>query len=465
MPWYRTAVNTTVQQVLLPEDPGYDQSTAGAVISVDQTYGAGPLLRFAPGEDSTEVFDGVTTVPVGQSSEADEALSITPTKLVPVGLASETDSAQPVTPVRIYSIGFASETDDALSITPLKTTIVAVGQATETDTAFSITPMKIVAVGLASEADAAQPITPTKTAAIGQASEADAALPITPLKAVAMGQAAESDAAQPVAPAKQVGAGQAGETDAALSITPIKVVPIGIAEEVSAALPITLPGTQVIPIGRATEADEALPVVPIKLVPLGQASEIAEAQAIQALKLAAIGIAQETDTATPIPVVGGGLEPPPPDPPTLDLGDDAPDLAGFVNAMVRMRGELGGDVPFFTEFEYGYPPGTPLNPETGEPFDPTVPELGAGGASASVHVGVYMRPIQGGFTDLVKTTPLGLVDVDNALLDVSPADYEANDLAEASEVELFGERYEITDRDIRGLLDDPHRILLYVRKR
>jgi hypothetical protein len=49
-----------------------------------------------------------------------------------------------------------------------------------------------------------------------------------------------------------------------------------------------------------------------------------------------------------------------------------PDLFGLQEAQRRLRGWFGENVIFLQASEYTYPAGTPIDPETGEPYDPTI---------------------------------------------------------------------------------------------
>ena len=158
----------------------------------------------------------VQTVNVGQATETDTALAVTPSAgavSVAVGQATETDTALAVTPSPSGAVnvaaGQASETDTALAVTPSLAGIFAsVGQAVETDTALAVTPAAsgaaAASVAQASETDTALAITAqlgTATAVVGQAVEIDTALPVTPVQPlfVATGLAAEVDAALSIA--------------------------------------------------------------------------------------------------------------------------------------------------------------------------------------------------------------------------------------------------------------------------
>lgn len=49
-----------------------------------------------------------------------------------------------------------------------------------------------------------------------------------------------------------------------------------------------------------------------------------------------------------------------------------PDLAGFAEAQSRLRQKLGQDVAFYGPVTLTFPANTPLDPETGQPYDPTI---------------------------------------------------------------------------------------------
>lgn len=139
----------------------------------------------------------------------------------------------------------------------------------------------------------------------------------------------------------------------------------------------------------------------------------------------------------------------------------SPDLAGFRDAMARHREELGGIIPFLSYTEGSYPPNTAIDPETQRPFDPTVQPVGSGVASAGVQANVFTSP----FTrdDDQEWNAVGWFEEGNIVLDISVADSAAT--ADATEVEWMGERYEISDRDVRGVGATAHRVLVFARKR
>lgn len=72
---------------------------------------------------------------------------------------------------------------------------------------------------------------------------------------------------------------------------------------------------------------------------------------------------------------------------------DGPDFAGFADAQVRLRANFGREVVFFTPLPTTWPPGTPLDPESGRPFDPTIRPIASGMASAAVNCSIIDRPL------------------------------------------------------------------------
>lgn len=138
------------------------------------------------------------------------------------------------------------------------------------------------------------------------------------------------------------------------------------------------------------------------------------------------------------------------------------DLQGFRDAMAEMRQVMGQDVPFFIPAAKTYPPGTQLDPESGEPYDPTIQRLDSSETRVVVHCGVY-RKIPN-VVDDISQSALGPMEERDALLDVSPTDYENKSLEDATSVEILGERYEIVDADPDGIAEVEHRILVYIRR-
>lgn len=63
-----------------------------------------------------------------------------------------------------------------------------------------------------------------------------------------------------------------------------------------------------------------------------------------------------------------------------------PDLAGFRAARERKRSAFSEPVVLLGPIVATWPPGVPLDPDTGTPFDPTIAPLGSAMASATINV-------------------------------------------------------------------------------
>ena len=130
-------------------------------------------------------FTGGQTVAVGQATEAESALAVSPDKpiTVQVGQASEAESALAVTPVapKIVPIGTAIETELAQVVQPIKPSGVQVGQAIETESASTVTPTRKLRLGTVTEKELAQSIRIPRTVPVGQATETELGLQIIPV--------------------------------------------------------------------------------------------------------------------------------------------------------------------------------------------------------------------------------------------------------------------------------------------
>jgi hypothetical protein len=130
-----------------------------------------------------------------------------------------------------------------------------------------------------------------------------------------------------------------------------------------------------------------------------------------------------------------------------------PNIAGWTEAQDRLRRKLGTTVYFLippTLTVEDYPPGTSLDPETGFPFDPTVEHTsGEQAQRIEVVAAVVHRPIDTDVRDAALDMPIGLVPSSNAALIISLEDRPR--VESATEVEIWGERYRITEWRRDGL--------------
>lgn len=139
-----------------------------------------------------------------------------------------------------------------------------------------------------------------------------------------------------------------------------------------------------------------------------------------------------------------------------------PDLEGFADAQARLRAGFGEPVPFFAPTGTTYPPGTPVDPESGEPYDPTVLPTASGFASAAVNCNIVSRPMglsRRGIDTDVNTTAIGNLEEGQVVLIVGYDDYHDDELAidldDATEFVVHNERYLISQRDDDQLGDGP----------
>lgn len=141
-----------------------------------------------------------------------------------------------------------------------------------------------------------------------------------------------------------------------------------------------------------------------------------------------------------------------------------PDLTAYREAQVALIAKLGSTVEFFLPSKVVWPEDAILDPETGEPYDPTVVPTSSGFSSASARCGIAIRS-GGRATDDEITTALGPFEEGEGALLVPIEDYEAEDLDEATEAVVYNERYEIRQAEEDGLADDNHRVIVYIRQK
>lgn len=123
-----------------------------------------------------------------------------------------------------------------------------------------------------------------------------------------------------------------------------------------------------------------------------------------------------------------------------------PDRAGYVEAQERLRRVLGESVILLQPASRTYPMGTPLDPETGEPYDPLVKPTASAQASAVVQARVAFR---GGKVDSVEASPAGYFEDADAVVICSSA--AASAASGATGMVIRDERYEIRTSRLDGI--------------
>lgn len=130
-----------------------------------------------------------------------------------------------------------------------------------------------------------------------------------------------------------------------------------------------------------------------------------------------------------------------------------PNFAGFQEAQARLREQFGHDITFLTEGVDTYPPGTELDPESGEPFDPSIEPTATSDVATVVHCSVVSRPMglsRSGVDDSVKREAIGWVEEGGVVLIVDIEDWA--DVRDADSFEYADETYSIrqTEHDYLG---------------
>lgn len=139
-----------------------------------------------------------------------------------------------------------------------------------------------------------------------------------------------------------------------------------------------------------------------------------------------------------------------------------PDLAGFTEAQRRGRELFGEDVVFLEAAEVTFAPDVPLDPETGEPFDPTVRPSASAQASAVVNCNVAFKAInRAGIGGDVTGGALGEMERTHVML-IADIDDRAT-IEGAREFEVRGDRFLISSAKPDGIAG-VQRMLVYGRR-
>lgn len=135
---------------------------------------------------------------------------------------------------------------------------------------------------------------------------------------------------------------------------------------------------------------------------------------------------------------------------------DGPDMSGFAEAQSRLRVALGMDVTFRIPQAPVWPAGTQLDPETGEPYDPTVvPTSGGGWDDVIVRAVPIQRPIRAGRgDDSVDEGPSGVRYDDNIAVRIDAADQPV--VEPAKRLIAHGVEYAITE-----ITDDDDQFIVF----
>lgn len=136
-----------------------------------------------------------------------------------------------------------------------------------------------------------------------------------------------------------------------------------------------------------------------------------------------------------------------------------PDLAGFAEAQDRKRELLGSDVTFLQEPQVTFPPGTAINPDTGDPYDPTIEPESTVQPSVVVRCAVYFRALVRGAGGEAAASAAGWEERTRVF---AIAPYAAKDQIDGSiEMIFHGDRFKIHTIKDDELVAGYQRILIY----
>lgn len=90
-----------------------------------------------------------------------------------------------------------------------------------------------------------------------------------------------------------------------------------------------------------------------------------------------------------------------------------PDHTGFRDAQRKLREHFGEPVEFLTPASHAYPPGTQLDPETSEPYDPAIRPINTQDSSTAVTCDVALRTAIEGEADF---SAIGAVEQSHVML-------------------------------------------------
>jgi hypothetical protein len=144
-----------------------------------------------------------------------------------------------------------------------------------------------------------------------------------------------------------------------------------------------------------------------------------------------------------------------------------PDLDGFRDASVRFRESVGRELTYLTPTATVWPPETPLDPETGAPYDPVVQPLASGFASASVTTLVVGAATASKAAEEVEAA-IGRMEKGDAALVVSAEDYASQVMEDATLVLIYDETWEILDSradSVGGPGSAADRVIIHARFR
>jgi hypothetical protein len=143
-----------------------------------------------------------------------------------------------------------------------------------------------------------------------------------------------------------------------------------------------------------------------------------------------------------------------------------PDLAGFEEASERFREEMGRALVYLTPAETVWPEDAALDPETGEPYDPTIEPVASGFTSASATTIVVLP----GATDRAAKeieAAIGRVESGDAALIIGREAWDENSLEDATLVRIYDDDWELADARLDSVGGNlpADRVIVHARQR
>lgn len=151
---------------------------------------------------------------------------------------------------------------------------------------------------------------------------------------------------------------------------------------------------------------------------------------------------------------------------TISPGVRQPDLDGFRAASEQLRDQMGKALVYLTPTETTWLEGTPLDPETGDPWDPTIEPLASGFTSASATTIVVLP----GATDRVAKeveAAIGRIEVGDAALIIGRESWDKASLEDATLVRIYDDDWELADArfDSVGGEGPADRVIVHAKQR
>lgn len=144
------------------------------------------------------------------------------------------------------------------------------------------------------------------------------------------------------------------------------------------------------------------------------------------------------------------------------MAEPTPDIDGFLDGLSRFQQEFGREVTFNFLGDVTFPPGTEIDPETGQPYDPTASGASGAATASAVPALVVTQAIQ---TPGNEATPIGRIETGQIALIIDQADW-SDALADADSVDVLGESYEVVRDDEDAVADrPPHRHIVVIQQR